>query len=92
MTDVILKRQRMPWLWSDRLFKLTPEGREHERCLKIIHQFTQKVIADRAEAFQADQVQSKRSAFLGKRSSAAREMIVLVCSQIFFSNKCTKNN
>ena len=55
----------MPWLWPDPIFRLTREGREHERCLEIIHQFTKKVIHERAAAFKADQVRSKRSAFLG---------------------------
>lgn len=64
LTDLILKRQRMPWLWSNLIFNVFPEGREHERCLKIIHQFTKRVIQDRANAFEATHVQEKRSAFL----------------------------
>lgn len=56
----------MPWLWPDLLFKLMPEGREHDRCLNIVHNFTSKVIEDRARDFHADNVRSKRSAFLGK--------------------------
>jgi hypothetical protein len=66
ITDIILKRQRMPWMWPDWVFKFLPEGREHERCLNIVHQFTQKVIQDRAQAFQASENRGKRSAFLGK--------------------------
>jgi hypothetical protein len=56
----------MPWMWPDLLFKLLPEGREHDRCLKTIHQFTGKVIEDRAKAFHASEIHGKRSAFLGK--------------------------
>ena len=56
----------MPWMWPDLLFKLLPEGREHDRCLNTIHQFTKKVIQDRAEAFHAKDIRGKRSAFLGK--------------------------
>jgi hypothetical protein len=55
----------MPWMWPDLLFKLLPEGREHDRCLNTIHQFTEKVIQDRAQAFHANDIQRKRSAFLG---------------------------
>jgi cytochrome P450 family 4 subfamily V len=66
LTDIILKRQRMPWMWPDLIFKLLPEGREHDRCLNIVHQFTKKVIQDRAQAFHASEIHGKRSAFLGK--------------------------
>jgi len=65
VTDVVLKRQRFPWLWPDFVFYLTREGREHERCLKTIHNFTAKVIEDRAKDFELDRIRSrKRSAFL----------------------------
>ena len=37
-------RQRSPWLWNDTLYGLFPSGREHKRCLKILHDFTNKVI------------------------------------------------
>jgi len=56
----------MPWLWPDLIFKVLPEGREHDRCLNIIHEFTRKVIHDRAQEFHASEAHGKRSAFLGK--------------------------
>jgi hypothetical protein len=56
----------MPWMWPDLLFKLLPEGREHDQCLNIIHQFTGKVIEERAQEFHANEIRGKRSAFLGK--------------------------
>lgn len=56
----------MPWLWPKPLFDLLPDGREHSRCLNIVHQFTRKVINDRARAFQADEIHGKRPVFLGK--------------------------
>lgn len=77
MTDVILKRQRMPWLWPDLLFRWTPQGREHDRCLKIIHDFTGKVIQDRMNDFEADRIVGKRAAFLGeyqKSNSFAKQI------------------
>ena len=60
-----MKRQRMPWLWPDPIFRLTPQGREHERCLQVIHQFTGTIIQERVAVFKAEEVRSKRSAFLG---------------------------
>ncbi len=68
MTDILLKRVRMPWMWPDWIFKWLPEGREHDRYLKIIHQFTGKVIEDRAQSFHANEIQGKHSAFLGKNT------------------------
>jgi hypothetical protein len=56
----------MPWMWPDLLFTLLPEGREHDQCLNIIHQFTGKVIENRAQEFHANEIRGKRSAFLGK--------------------------
>lgn len=66
MTDIIGKRQRMPWMWPDWIFKWLPIGREHDRCLKIIHQFTEKVIQERVQMFRAKETREKHSTFLGR--------------------------
>ncbi|XP_053475415.1 cytochrome P450 4V2 [Ictalurus furcatus] len=72
MTDLISKRQRMPWFWPDFAFQYFGDGKEHDRCLKILHSFTQRVIRER-EAYGlhyidydsgADQTKKKRRAFL----------------------------
>ncbi|XP_009675001.2 cytochrome P450 4V2 [Struthio camelus] len=47
MSDLIQRRQKSPWLWPDRVFVLFKEGREHERNLKILHGFTDTVIAEK---------------------------------------------
>ena len=44
VSELIQMRQRSPWLWNDILYSLSPSGREHKRCLKILHDFTNKVI------------------------------------------------
>ena len=44
VSELIQMRQRSPWLWNDTLYGLLPSGREHKRCLKILHDFTNKVI------------------------------------------------
>lgn len=36
-------RQRSPWLFPDIVYYFTPSGIEHNRCLKILHGFTNKV-------------------------------------------------
>ncbi|XP_074607167.1 cytochrome P450 4V2-like isoform X3 [Acropora palmata] len=47
MSELVQKRQRSPWLWYDALYYLMPSGREHSKCLKILHDFTNKVIDER---------------------------------------------
>uniref|UniRef100_A0A670IR26 Cytochrome P450 4V2 n=1 Tax=Podarcis muralis TaxID=64176 RepID=A0A670IR26_PODMU len=48
MTDLIYKRQRSPWFWSDLLYLMFRQGREHHRTLKILHNFTDNVIEEKA--------------------------------------------
>ncbi|XP_062431666.1 cytochrome P450 4V2 isoform X2 [Rhea pennata] len=48
MSDLIQRRQMSPWLWPDCVYMLFREGREHERSLKILHSFTDTVIAEKA--------------------------------------------
>ena len=43
ISELVQKRQRSPWLWYDALYYLMPSGREHSKCLKILHDFTNKV-------------------------------------------------
>ncbi|CAH3155173.1 unnamed protein product [Porites lobata] len=47
VSELIQMRQRSPWLWNDTLYALLSSGREHKRCLKILHDFTNKVIDQR---------------------------------------------
>ncbi|NWS29244.1 CP4V2 protein, partial [Polioptila caerulea] len=49
MSDLIQRRQLSPWLWSDLLYILFKAGREHKRSLNILHNFTDTVIAEKAE-------------------------------------------
>ena len=44
VSELIQMRQRSPWLWNDTLYDLLPSGREHKKCLKVLHDFTNKVI------------------------------------------------
>ncbi|XP_026803476.3 cytochrome P450 4V2 [Pangasianodon hypophthalmus] len=71
MSDLISKRQRMPWFWPDFAFQYFGDGKEHDRCLKILHSFTKSVIREREEYLvrymdsdsESDQ-KKKRRAFL----------------------------
>ncbi|KAJ8383457.1 hypothetical protein AAFF_G00220530 [Aldrovandia affinis] len=69
MSDIITRRQRMPWYWSDFIYYFLGEGREHNRSLKVLHSFTESVIHERAEYItesdsESDQGMKKRRAFL----------------------------
>ncbi|XP_034628412.1 cytochrome P450 4V2 [Trachemys scripta elegans] len=48
MSDVLHQRQRCPWLWPDFMYYMFQEGREHNRSLKILHSFTDNVIAEKS--------------------------------------------
>uniref|UniRef100_A0A8C3SNY2 Cytochrome P450 n=1 Tax=Chelydra serpentina TaxID=8475 RepID=A0A8C3SNY2_CHESE len=47
MSDLIHHRQKSPWLWSNLMYPMFQEGREHTRSLKILHSFTDNVIAEK---------------------------------------------
>lgn len=59
MTELVQMRQRTPWLGYDIVYNLTPSGREHNRCLKILHGFTNKVIDERIASRAAKRRQSQ---------------------------------
>ncbi|KAM9382051.1 cytochrome P450 4V2 [Phaethornis superciliosus] len=48
MSDLIQRRQLSPWLWPNLVYMQFKDGREHERSLKILHNFTDTVIAEKA--------------------------------------------
>ncbi|KAG9335987.1 hypothetical protein JZ751_003386, partial [Albula glossodonta] len=71
MSDIITRRQRMPWYWPDLVYYFLGEGREHNKSLKVLHSFTESVINERAEYIayiesdsESDQGMKKRRAFL----------------------------
>ncbi|XP_008923000.1 cytochrome P450 4V2 [Manacus vitellinus] len=83
MSDLIQQRQKSPWLWPDLLYMLFKEGREHKRNLKILHNFTDRVIAEKAAELEntkqkkhdndgncEESVSKKRKAFLDMLLSA----------------------
>ncbi|KFP28925.1 Cytochrome P450 4V2, partial [Colius striatus] len=52
MSDLIQRRQKSPWIWPNFFYMLFKEGREHERNLKILHNFTDMVIAEKAAEYE----------------------------------------
>ncbi|XP_020863343.1 cytochrome P450 4V2 [Phascolarctos cinereus] len=59
MTDIIFRRIKMPWLWLDMWYLLFKEGWEHKRSLKILHDFTDKVIEERARQMKENKAQKE---------------------------------
>ncbi|KAG8453723.1 hypothetical protein GDO86_000375 [Hymenochirus boettgeri] len=49
MSDIIQRRQKMPWLWPDFVYSWLSDGKKHKRNLKILHSFTDKAILERVE-------------------------------------------
>ena len=41
-----MNRMKKPWNFNDFIFSLSALGREHERNLKILHDFTMKVVSN----------------------------------------------
>ncbi|XP_045904160.1 cytochrome P450 4V2 [Micropterus dolomieu] len=71
MSDILSRRQRTPWFWSDFVYNYFGDGREHDKILEILHSFTYNVIRERAEKISYTESESdsdhgakKRHAFL----------------------------
>lgn len=73
MSDIILHRMKLPWLWLDSVFHMFKEGMEHKKSLKILHDFSNSVITERANEFEREEKRkaennstskTKRKAFL----------------------------
>uniref|UniRef100_V9KNB6 Cytochrome P450 4V2-like protein n=2 Tax=Callorhinchus milii TaxID=7868 RepID=V9KNB6_CALMI len=62
MSDLIQRRQKMPWFWLDFVYNTFGEGKEHNHNLRILHSFTEKVIAERVREMETH-VESNHSGF-----------------------------
>ncbi|XP_018377499.1 PREDICTED: cytochrome P450 4C1-like [Trachymyrmex cornetzi] len=47
MGELFVYRTKRQWLHSNWIFSLTPKGREQAKILKILHGFTERIIAER---------------------------------------------
>ncbi|KAL6418331.1 hypothetical protein ACFW04_012208 [Cataglyphis niger] len=45
--ELLIYRLFKPWYYSDLIFALSPQGRKQKKILKILHGFTEKIIAER---------------------------------------------
>ncbi|KAF2352195.1 Cytochrome P450, partial [Trinorchestia longiramus] len=51
MSAIMQERQKKFWLHPDFLFRLLGEGKEHARCLKILHDLSLKTIRERRQLY-----------------------------------------
>ena len=48
-STIVIHRAVSPWLWNDWMFAMSPSGRQFNRHLKTLHDFTESVIRERKE-------------------------------------------
>ena len=64
----------MPWVWNDTLYFLTSHGLRLKSSVKVLHEFTKKVIKERDAEFEACNINTqKRIAFLDLLLKAKHE-------------------
>ncbi|XP_029442805.1 cytochrome P450 4V2 [Rhinatrema bivittatum] len=81
MSEIIHRRQKMPWLWGDFLYSKFKSGKEHDRNLNILHTFTEKVVKERAREMQnlensANIADSKPDSKTSKKRKAFLDMLL----------------
>ncbi|MBN3317331.1 CP4V2 protein, partial [Atractosteus spatula] len=81
MSDIIHRRQKMPWLWLDFVYYMFGEGKEHDRNLEILHSFTNSVIAERVRSLENPEEEpkncdSKRGQKSGRKRRAFLDLLL----------------
>ncbi|XP_073463815.1 cytochrome P450 4V2-like [Aquarana catesbeiana] len=78
MSDMIHRRQKMPWLWPDFVYSRLKAGRNHDKNLKILHSFTDKTILERAQELKNAEASTNGNAELNKpkKRSAFLDMLL----------------
>lgn len=49
ISEIVMERSMVPWLYNDFVFNLTSNGRKHAALLKTLHGFTDSVIKERMQ-------------------------------------------
>ncbi len=52
ITQIVIERSVRPWLKSDWTFRWLSLGRENQKCVDILHHFTNQVIRERCHLLQ----------------------------------------
>ncbi|KAL8604238.1 hypothetical protein ACOMHN_014806 [Nucella lapillus] len=72
MCGLVENRMRVPWYWNKTMYDILGPGKEHDRNLKILHDFTIKVIKDRRNNFDSKQAEAllKEASGDGRRNGS----------------------
>nr|QEV83797.1 cytochrome P450 [Brachionus rotundiformis] len=74
ISELVILRFFDPLQWSDFIYRKTTKGKDFEKCLKTLHNFTKKVILERdGELDDTDLMSGKRVAFLDLLLKAKRK-------------------
>ncbi|XP_077286806.1 cytochrome P450 4c3 isoform X2 [Arctopsyche grandis] len=95
MGNIILNRQSKIWMQPNWIFKMTNDYVDHQRCLKILHDFSYKVIRERKEEIAKEKIKNsdgrnedddsfckKKLAFLDLLIEASKDGAVLSTDDI----------
>ncbi|XP_030210407.1 cytochrome P450 4V2 isoform X2 [Gadus morhua] len=75
MSDIITRRQKMPWFWWDVSYNLFGEGLEHNRRLKTLHEVTSNVIRERADHLRLEEEEEDSDSVPGNGTRKRRAFL-----------------
>ncbi|KAJ9600526.1 hypothetical protein L9F63_026335, partial [Diploptera punctata] len=64
MTEEVLKRFLSPWLYPDFIYNLSPGGRRFKKYVKILHDFSNKVIRDKRQHYRKNKIVQEKRRFI----------------------------
>ncbi|KAJ9597715.1 hypothetical protein L9F63_011425, partial [Diploptera punctata] len=59
ISELLMTRMFTPWLFPDILYDLSPSGRRAKKLLKILHNFTDKVIKERKQKYKLERTNER---------------------------------
>ncbi|XP_050425339.1 cytochrome P450 4C1-like [Adelges cooleyi] len=77
VTDVMVKRIFKFWLWNNFIFKISKDGRDFKKSLKILHHFTENVIKEKRERLESvNAIPNEEICFGKKRVESFLDLLV----------------
>ncbi|XP_050524059.1 cytochrome P450 4C1-like isoform X2 [Daktulosphaira vitifoliae] len=67
VTDIMIKRMFKFWLWNEKIFSISQDGRTFKKSLKILHSFTENVIKEKRTKLEKINVIANEELSFGKR-------------------------
>lgn len=77
-------RQARPWLQPDILFKLSGYQKEHDACLKLLHDFSYETIRNRRKEYQESK-KNKGQEVTEDEAMGNRSVVTEICNCIFYA-------